>query len=353
MRNNFAIYRLPGGNTDCNIIECDDKDVVFLNSYSCVGMDKGFVFAPFDITSSCPLILLPSREATVKDINSLCNVGKETVKVLNTEDDRATYKEDFAKFREKTVCGELHKIVLSRKEVVEVDNDLNGIRIFKQLCSDYPNSFVAIVKTTATGTWIMATPEVLLESSSKGVHTMALAGTRKVEETINDKCASLKDCSLEWDEKNTKEQEFVSEYIKDCLTQYTDELNVSLPHTIKYGGIEHLRSDFYFHKNTDVRLGQIVSDLHPTPAVCGLPADDAFDYIQKYEHNNRQYYSGFCGPYYGDADFHFFVTLRCMKVEKYRVGLFAGGGILPDSKEEEEWLETKLKMQAMRRTLCL
>ncbi len=353
MGNNFAIYRLPGGGANCNVIECDEKDVVFLKSYSCVGIEKGFVFAPFDITTSCPLILLPSKECGVRDIHSLYDdVKAEDVKILNIEEDRATYKKDFAKFRDKTSCGEFHKIVLSRRSVAEVDKELDGIRIFERLCSDYPNSFVAIVKTKVTGTWIMATPEVLLESTSCGIHTMALAGTRKIGNTVESKNVSLENCSPEWDEKNKKEQEFVSEYIKDCLTDFTDELNVSLPHTIRYGDIEHLRSDFYFQKKTETQIGRIVSALHPTPAVCGLPADKTFDYIHKNEHNDRQYYSGFCGPYCGDDNFHFFVTLRCMKAVEHRAELFAGGGILPDSNEEDEWVETQLKMLAMKRTLC-
>ena len=342
---------MPGGETNCNIVECDDKDVVFLKSYSEVGMEKGFVFAPFCITSSCPVILLRTKERIVKDIRDLHrNVKDKDVRILNVEEDKETYKEDFEKFHEKTLSGEFFKIVLSRKSVMKVDKELDVIWIFQQLCTDYPNSFVSLVKIKSAGLWVMATPEVLLESTPHGIHTMALAGTRNVENKVGDTPCSSAGSSPEWDEKNTKEQKYVSEYIYDCLREFTDDITFTSPRTIKYGNIEHLKSDFYFQKEADVRLGRIVSRLHPTPAVCGLPAAETFNFIQNNEHNDRQYYSGFCGPYSGDADFHLYVTLRCMKIVNHTAELFAGGGILTGSKEEEEWNETKLKMQAMKKT---
>ena len=46
-----------------------------------------------------------------------------------------------------------------------------------------------------------------------------------------------------------------------------------------------------------------------------------------------------------------FVTLRCMRIEGRECGLYAGGGLLPDSVEEQEWRETEAKMDTMRRVI--
>lgn len=347
MRSNFAIYRLPEHGLKCSKIECDDDEILFPGSYAEVDKVEGFVVAPFSISSACPLFVLPSDESSETDVRDLYLQSQSAdLQILKADEQREAYTEDFAKFHDKTKAENFRKIVLARKSVLTIDKAVDEIRIFHRLCLDYPQSFVSLIKTTFAGTWIMATPEILLESSSKGLHTMALAGTRPCmpDSPEPDSCDALQG----WDAKNIKEQQLVADYIMSSLKNCSDAMRVSGPYTIRYGNIEHIRSDFYFRKNSDTRLGNIVSALHPTPAVCGLPSRSALDFILKNEHDDRQYYSGFCGPCYGEDDFHFFVTLRCMKLAGQEIELFAGGGILPDSDEDEEWNETMMKMQAMK-----
>ena len=47
-------------------------------------------------------------------------------------------------------------------------------------------------------------------------------------------------------------------------------------------------------KNTD-HIGDLLQELHPTPAVCGLPKEEAFRFIPDNEGYDRSYYSGFTG----------------------------------------------------------
>ncbi len=42
-----------------------------------------------------------------------------------------------------------------------------------------------------------------------------------------------------------------------------------------------------------------------------------------------------------------YVNLRCMKIEKSSLTLFAGGGLLASSTLEEEWEETQQKLKTM------
>jgi isochorismate synthase len=48
---------------------------------------------------------------------------------------------------------------------------------------------------------------------------------------------------------------------------------------------------------------------------------------------------------------HLYVSLRCMNIEGDTCHLYAGGGLLKDSTEEQEWAETEAKMETMRRIL--
>ena len=46
---------------------------------------------------------------------------------------------------------------------------------------------------------------------------------------------------------------------------------------------------------------------------------------------------------------HLYVTLRCMHICPPEYRLYAGGGILKESTEQQEWLETEAKMDTMAR----
>lgn len=59
------------------------------------------------------------------------------------------------------------------------------------------------------------------------------------------------------------------------------------------GNIVHLRSDFSFVLRNGECIGNLINDLHPTPAVCGLPKAETYGFIVKNEHGDRNYYSGF------------------------------------------------------------
>ena len=53
-------------------------------------------------------------------------------------------------------------------------------------------------------------------------------------------------------------------------------------------------------------IKKIILALHPTSAVCGLPKQEAKEFILQNEGYNREYYSGFLGELNID-----FVTFRC------------------------------------------
>jgi isochorismate synthase len=123
------------------------------------------------------------------------------------------------------------------------------------------------------------------------------------------------------------------------------------PFTKRAADLVHLCSDFHAVTNGTKAVGEIVASLHPTPAVCGLPKWEARELLLRSEPASRHFYSGFCGPLNIDSQTKLFVSLRCMEIGSDGYRLYAGGGLLKDSVEEQEWQETEAKMQTMRRLL--
>ena len=186
------------------------------------------------------------------------------------------------------------------------------------------------------------TPEILLAGEENQWQTVALAGTQRLK---NGKLPHA------WDQKNWQEQQLVATYIRRQLGTLGIVPKEKGPYSARAGELAHLKSDFRFTLPDNQKLGDLINLLHPTPAVCGLPKEDAYQFILQHEGYDRSYYSGFIGWISPSGHTDLYVNLRCMNIHADTYTLFAGGGLLASSKLEEEWNETEDKMNTMRNIL--
>ena len=243
------------------------------------------------------------------------------------------YESAFYAFHERLTDGTFDKIVLSRRKWY--DGEIDILKSFDKACKLYKDQTVALITTEMTGTWIVATPELLLSMDGKIGSTMALAGTMSENE-------------IEWSEKNRAEQRIVADYIGDTLRKCSETVMEERPRTVKAGKLLHLRSDFSFVSQR--HWTNIVDRLHPTPAVCGMPTKKVFAFITENEGYEREFYSGFFGLATEESCL-LFVTLRCAQIAQNGYWLYAGGGLMAESDAESEWKETENKMETIRRCL--
>ncbi len=244
--------------------------------------------------------------------------------------------------------GSLEKIVLSRFLDVALSKDFSSWNFFKNISKAYPNAFCSISFIPGKGLWMGATPELLISDNDKGFKTIALAGTKKLDEA-----KQLKEVA--WTHKEIQEQAFVSRYIINCFKKLRlREFHEHGPKTIRSGTLTHLKTEFevkYEELPFDQLASQMLELLHPTSAVCGMPIQVAKDWIDQVESYDRSFYAGFLGPVNFDGSTELYVNLRCIKIENGRARLYAGAGITEDSIPSKELEETQFKMEVMKRFL--
>jgi len=236
--------------------------------------------------------------------------------------------------------GTLFKVVPARVKIQDLDPDFDITETFLRLCHAYPNGFVNFFHIPEVGTWIGASPEVLIKTNQNSFYTMALAGTQKASGENPLKNAA-------WTQKEIEEQALVSRYIVNCfkkirLREY-DEIG---PKTSIAGPLLHLKSEFKVDmKATNFpQLGTVMLDLlHPTSAVCGMPREAALAFLAREEAFDRAFFAGYLGPVNIQKETAIFVNLRCARLLGDRAILYAGAGITEDSVPEKEWEETELK----------
>lgn len=341
----FALYRMPYAR-ECTLLTGEVQEV---KAYASLGSQQGFVMAPFALTEQEPvLVIQPEQVVQVADEHGVWSIGDEEINSLlgtlqsrgqsdvSIDSCRNNYHIDFANFHAHLRNGDFQKLVLSRSLVLPRTERLSPLTLFRRACEYYPRMFITLVYTAKSGLWLAATPEVLLEGSGTQWYTVALAGTMPWEEEVV------------WSDKNLQEQRYVATYITEQLELFTKDFQETGPQTTRAGHLAHLRSDFHFTLEDDSKVGALIETLHPTPAVCGLPKSGAFQFILQNEHHKRSYYSGYLGPLNVGQHTHLFVTLRCMSIWEDVYQLYAGGGLLTDSDEEQEWQETETKLDTMR-----
>ena len=321
---------------------------------------RGYVFAPFASSSQNPILLLrPDVVETYScdDVAQALSVSDGLSDFQFTYSDpgripsmpeRFHYHLDFCNFHAQLCEGTFRKIVLARCSTIEKPEMLSPFFLFQKACASYPRMFISLVSTPQGGTWLTASPEILLErvipqpssaDDSCFFKTIALAGTADYSYDVR------------WSEKNIREQRYVATYMMETLEQFSNDIAEEGPCTVRAANLAHLRSDFNFRLDNTHHLGSLLHALHPTPAVCGLPKHDAINFILRNESVPRGYYSGFQGPLDVDGTTHLYVSLRCMSIHGNRYRLYAGGGLLSDSDEESEWNETEAKLNTMRYVL--
>ena len=340
----FAIYRLPHEDHATLIRQTDGEPAEFLSCAELNGR-RGFVVAPFQLSEQQPILLIrPDSVETVPVERDLS--AAECPLTSHLSPLTSSYTIDFANFHAQLVSGTFRKIVLARCADEETPEAIPPMQLFHRACMLYPRMFIALVNTEKSGCWLTATPEILLDGKGSEWRTIALAGTMKLEgEQLNGEGESLT-----WSTKNIQEQRIVSTYITECLEQFTSYFREEGPRTVRAANLVHLRSDFTFKLADNEHIGDLLQTLHPTPAVCGLPKRETFNFIIRNEHTPRRYYSGFMGPL-GLDETHLYVSLRCMNIDGSTCHLYAGGGLLKDSILNQEWLETEAKLQTMRQIM--
>lgn len=345
----YVLFRLPE-QSHYTLMAQRSGQAEVLQSLGELNGRKGFVMAPFVPSKECPILLLQPDTIRQYPVPTMPDKRALTwnAKTAPTEH----YAHSFARFHDAVVEGRFQKLVLARQSILNIPHSIDPDALFLRACRLYPHQFVALIVMQKAGTWLMATPEVLLEGNGKQWQTMALAGTMTAHKAQQEMTIeALRQEDIPWSTKNITEQNVVTQYIVEQLKDCAQELQTTGPYTTKAAYLLHLRTDIHFQLSENNALGSLLDKLHPTPAVCGMPKNEARQWIRENEALERRYYSGFCGSLYPQGESHLFVALRCMQLNADTATLYAGGGIVADSQLQSEWTEVENKLQTMQSVL--
>jgi isochorismate synthase len=251
---------------------------------------------------------------------------------MNRDSSDSEYAESVDQGVELLKQDQAKKIVLSR--IISFPHKgLTVDSIFTALNEKFPSAAVFAFTDEHEVTWLGASPELLFRKRGEVYQTISLAGTRKTgsEEA--------------WGEKEIEEQSFVTDFIQRELENLgAEKIVLGDVKSRSAGSVEHLCTEIQFEYNGDWK--EVMNTLHPTPAVCGMPREQAKGIVADLETHDREYYTGLIGIEQGD-NVDVYVILRCLKYSEDLLHVFVGAGITDSSIPELEARETRWKAESL------
>ena len=241
------------------------------------------------------------------------------------------------------------KLVLA--DFLDLKNSANFsiINCLNNLRSYYPDCYVFAINNGKNQCFIGASPERLLSIKSKKLITDALAGSSsRGSNKYEDFYLAQK---LLKSPKERYEHQIVIKYIVESLLNIGLNPKVFPLKLLKLSNIQHLWTSIYSNLKPNIHPIDIVSTLHPTPAVSGFPKAITCTRIKCYEQFTRGLYAAPLGWIDSNEDSEFIVGIRSALISDNNARLYAGAGIVKGSQPEKELAEIQLKLEGLLKTL--
>lgn len=246
-------------------------------------------------------------------------------------------------------ANEAEKVVIARSLELKFEDKVSSPQVLSHVVNEQPESYLFGLEHENL-LFFGASPERLVKVEDGKAFSSCVAGSIKRGKTAEED--KLLGDSLLNDAKNLGEHQYVVDMIahtfeKNCI-QYTVPRR---PKLLKIRDIQHLYTPVEGMLSQDATILQLVKLLHPTPALGGVPRQEALKIIRDNEAMNRGLYAAPLGWIDAEGNGEFAVAIRSAALKDNKAYLYAGGGIVADSEPNPEYEETLVKFRPMLRAL--
>lgn len=267
------------------------------------------------------------------------NVGKEG------------YESHVATLKKHIKCGDIIQAVPSQR--VARPTSLHPFNIYKQLRCVNPSPYLFYIDCLDFQI-IGASPELLCQSDNKNkVITHPIAGTVKRGSSVqeDDLLAEQLSGSL----KDRAEHIMLVDLARNDINRICQPKTTRVDKLLtvqKFSHVQHLVSQVSGTLRPDKTRFDAFRSVFPAGTVSGAPKVKAMELIADLEGERRGVYAGAVGNWsYDGKTMDTCIALRTMVYKDGTAYLQAGGGIVFDSDEYDEYIETMNKMMANNATI--
>ncbi len=246
-------------------------------------------------------------------------------------------------------ANKFSKIVLAHALDVTSPEPFKLINSLYNLRKRHPDCYIFSLSNGQGDNFVGASPERLISIQNNQLVTDALAGSAPRGKSF---CEDMRLASqLFHSQKERREHRAVSNFITQRLLESGLKPFQYPLRVLRLSNIQHLWTKITAEVPENINLLDIVAQLHPTPAVAGVPTPVACEEICRYENFDRSLYAAPLGwvDYQGNGEF--IVGIRSALIRKNSARLYAGAGIVAGSQPRKEFAEVQIKLQAILKSL--
>lgn len=244
--------------------------------------------------------------------------------------------------------GRVEKAVLCRVAEMHFAENTNMPTLVNNaldnLQQDYADCYRFAFQPKPTSAFVGASPERLVKLDTQGLHSVALAGSCPRGATLEQDQALRQ--ALLASAKNLHEHKLVVRSLQATLASLAEQVETGTTTVLPLRNIQHLMTPLQT-QNCNQNVVGCLAELHPTPALGGLPKQPSLELIAEVEHLPRGWYASPIGYVDHLLNGEFCVGIRSAVLQHTRAWLYAGCGIVQGSDAVSEWEETALKLRPM------
>ncbi|OOF45517.1 isochorismate synthase [Rodentibacter trehalosifermentans] len=240
--------------------------------------------------------------------------------------------------------GELTKLVLANERVFHLKQPVNPYDFLAESEKHNQGCYHFLWAENPRSTFVGSTPERLFAREYNLFLTEALAGTAPITADLKENQQQA-----QWllnDEKNLNENWLVVQDISQNIQAMVESFDVSEVELKPLRKVQHLLRKIRANLTAHYRDSALLKAIHPTAAVSGLPQQQARMILSEIETFDRGWYAGTLGVM-SEAYSEFCVAIRSAFIERNRIRVFAGAGIVEGSEPLAEWKEIERKASGL------
>jgi para-aminobenzoate synthetase component 1 len=256
------------------------------------------------------------------------------------------YLARIAQIREWIAQGEVYQVNATFPLLVKTEGD--PAQLYRQIATRHPVAHAAYIEDDGR-TILSFSPELFLQRSVNTLITRPMKGTapRSADPETDRKLGE----ALHASEKNRAENLMIVDLLRNDLGRLARPGTVRADPLFsleKYPSVWTMTSTVHAEIAPETSLAEILKALFPCGSVTGAPKIAAMKRIQETEPEPRGIYCGSLGWLAPNGDFSLNVAIRTLVLDEDGQGRYhVGGGIVYDSKPEQEWDECHWKARIL------
>lgn len=263
------------------------------------------------------------------------------------QQNKPSYLDALNTIKQYILSGDCYQINYTQKwQAISTDSD---VAIYNQLSKQCPTPFSGFLRAKNLSI-LSLSPERFISLSGNQLQTKPIKGTApRFKDQAADKQSAI---NLKASLKDNAENVMIVDLLRNDLSKIAQKDSVtvtSLCAVESFPNVHHLVSTIEAQIKNDLHPLSIIEASFPGGSITGAPKRRAMEIVDELEHQGRGIYCGSLFYLSDSGHFDSNILIRTVIKQGNQLSANAGGGIVIDSEEEQEYQESFDKISAITR----